>query len=113
MKERIFNFAMGCLVFFGIFALGMGCESLRHPAEKANAQISSPSYTCGQVSPCAQYVIQITNQRGFGKYQVFQVPGPALDTSSLTFVTGSSSGVSVQVLEPNQTDTTTISLSEP
>lgn len=79
--------------------------------------ISTPSITLPQGDLGGQYVIQINTQRGFGRWQIFQVTDQehVIDTTALLPVGDGNPSVSVRICEPapRAASTATISATEP
>lgn len=89
--------------------------AINTPVEPVHAQISTPELTCSQGYSCGQYVVQVTTQRGYGRWQIYQVDTQEhlIDTTQLPQVTGGNPDANIQFVEPGGAETATITASEP
>lgn len=103
--------------------IAIGCGLRRVSLPPVHAQASGQTFTC-QASPtgvsvqCSQYLVQVDSQRGFPKFQIWQVQGqPALidGSNGSTFANyGSGSSVSMQAFQlATGTSTLTLALNTP
>jgi hypothetical protein len=105
------------LVLFAlVFGFACGCYRVQ-PVHAAPVQIASPTILCAQGFQCDQYVVQVTTQRGFGRWQIFQVQDQAhsVDTTQLNQVAGGNPSTSVQFFlpAPGSSQTGTIAATQP
>lgn len=79
--------------------------------------IVTPQLLLPQGDTGGQYVIQLNTQRGFGRWQIFQVPDQdhVIDTSQLSQVANGNPSVSLAIGEPapRGSFTATITATEP
>ena len=107
-----------------IAAISFLCGRSTSVVHAAPMQVASPSYPCpsfgnggmGSVSPCTQYIVEVSPARLGGGAFIYQVQDTPYDVSAdnvLTVAGGSIDSTNVQLYLPGSTNTFTISLSKP
>jgi hypothetical protein len=101
--STVIQFGVACMLL-GV-AVGCAFVPAQITAQAQSVSLEGCTDHGATINGCAQYVVEVRTERGFGRFVVYRVSGVALDTGTMTNLGAGNPALTVSDTEPAPRDT--------